>query len=81
MAELSHITCIGSGTLFSDVVLRTIDTEFAGICATRYPQLATWALTVLAHPSDPPPPTRFLVVDERQVDDLFLLLRRCGGRE
>ncbi|MBY5973637.1 response regulator transcription factor [Ferrimonas balearica] len=74
--DLSHFTFIGSGTLFSDVVLRTIDTEFAGIRATRYPQLNTWALTVLDHPTTPPPPTRLLVVDERQVDDLFLLLRR-----
>lgn len=66
---------VGSQRLFSEVVLRTIETEFAGVTASRCPDMASW---MLVH-ADPDPevqlPLRLLIVDERLAEGLAQLLR------
>ncbi|HBZ44380.1 MAG TPA: hypothetical protein DEO85_10075 [Maritimibacter sp.] len=59
---------VGSGRLFSDVVLRTIETEFDDVRASRMPDLDTWALvqrdgTRFGHLQ-----SRMLIVDERDIE-------------
>lgn len=66
----------GSSRMFSDLVLRTIETAFLGVETMRCPDLPTWSLILNDRDSGDRLPLRLLIVDEREVADLVLYLRR-----
>ncbi|KAB6718151.1 MULTISPECIES: LuxR family transcriptional regulator [Roseobacteraceae] len=78
MCQKDLFTFIGSQRLFSEVVLRTIETEFEEVRASRFPDIETWDL-VFAHPVQPKQQmTRLLIVDERHAEKLMAFLDRQG---
>ncbi|WP_168161464.1 helix-turn-helix transcriptional regulator [Oceanicola sp. S124] len=58
--------------------MRTIDREFTSVRAARYPDVTTWGQVALGHRPARVPPTRLLVVDERQTIDLLHFLETRG---
>ncbi|WP_298495428.1 response regulator transcription factor [uncultured Maritimibacter sp.] len=67
---------VGSGRMFSDVVLRTIETEFDDVRAVRMPDLTTWELVQTQTDDYAKLDKRLLIVDERDIDQLADYLQR-----
>lgn len=76
MCQKDLFTFIGSQRLFSEVVLRTIETEFDEVRASRFPDLETWDLVLSNHIQPEGQATRLLIVDERQADRFMTFLER-----
>jgi len=74
MCQKDLFTFIGSQRLFSEVVLRTIETEFDEVRASRFPDLETWDLVLSNHIQPEGQSTRLLIVDERQADRFMSFL-------
>lgn len=65
---------VGPGRLFSDVVLRTIETEFDDVRACCIENVDTWALVHRAGNRFAHLTSRMLVVDEREMDRFARLI-------
>ena len=76
MAATFVFCFVGSGRIFSDVVLRTIETEFDDVRAVRMPDLPTWDLVQSQSDDFASLGKRLLIVDERDINQLASYLQR-----